>query len=211
MGKASQGVFGGWTNKVGNVVGRFRGGVNIYSIYQPNVSNPKTTAQKQGRRIFTMCTQFLSKVGQIASIGFKNQKSGNYWMGEGIKANYGDAVTGSWPSYVLNFAKLLVSKGNLDNPYAPSCSAQGTDLTFSWTDNSGIGNALDTDLIGIAVYNKDKNEAVCDSASAPRSARTGSFSTPSAWTGDKVEVYLMAHRADDSMVSTSLFLGEFTL
>lgn len=211
MGKASQGVFGGWTNKVGNVVGRFRGGVNIYSIYQPNVSNPKTTAQQQGRRIFTMCTQFLSKVGQIASIGFKNQKNGNYWMGEGIKANYDDAVTGTWPSYNLNFSKLSVSKGNLSNPYAPSCTVQGQDLNFSWTDNSGIGNALDTDLVGIAVYNDTKNDAVCDSASAPRSARQASFTVPSTWTGDKVEVYLMVHRADDSMVSDSLFLGEFTL
>lgn len=211
MGKASQGVFGGWTHKVGNVVGRFRGGVNIYSIYQPNVSNPKTTAQQQGRRKFTMCTQFLSKVGQIASIGFKNQKDGNYWMGEGIKANYDDCVTGSWPSYTLNFSKLVVSNGSLSNPYAPSVTAQGLDLTFGWSDNSGIGNALDTDLVGIAVYNSTKEDAVCDSASAPRSARQASFSCPSTWAGDKVQVYLMIHRADDSLVSVSLYLGELTL
>ena len=46
MGKANQGVFGAWTKRVGNVVGRVIQGVNVYSIYQPNVSNPRTELQQ---------------------------------------------------------------------------------------------------------------------------------------------------------------------
>lgn len=211
MGKSSQGVFGGWTNKVGNVVGRMRGGVNIYSIYQPNVSNPKTTAQEQGRRKFKMCSQFLSAMAGIAKIGFKAYSQGGYWMGVGVAHNYDDVATGSWPSYTYNFSKLVVSKGMLANGYGTSCSAQGSDLNLSWTDNSGIGNALDTDLLAIGVYNEDKNVAELDSASAPRSARQASFSTPSSWTGDKVHVYAFMHRADDSLSAETLYLGQFTL
>lgn len=211
MGKSSQGVFGGWTNKVGNVVGRMRGGVNIYSIYQPNVSNPKTTIQLQVRRKFSMCSKFLSAMSGIAKIGFKAYSQGGYWMGVGVAHNYDDCVTGTWPSYVYNFSNLVVSKGVLAQVYNPSASAQGLDLNLTWTDNSGIGNALDTDGVAVGIYNETKNEAAVDSLSAARSARQASFSCPSTWTGDKVHVYMFMHRQDDSISSDTLYLGNFTL
>lgn len=211
MGKIRSLIY--FDGKVGNTVGRKgRGGSYILSQYQPTVKNPQTTIQMQTRKKFTMLSKLGSKIDGLIMKTFKAAAvDGMTPYNAFMKHNWDDCVTGTWPAYVLNFPKLIVSKGLLANPYAPSCSAQGLDLSLSWSDNSGIGNAKDTDLIAVVVYNSDKDECAVDEASAPRSARQSTFTCPSPWTGDKIEVYLCTITAKGDLSSTSLFLGEFTL
>ncbi|MBP5516218.1 MAG: hypothetical protein J6X86_04620 [Bacteroidales bacterium] len=211
MAKFRQGILGGFSGKVGPIVGYTWKGKNCMRTLPLSFNDAKTTVQLQNRRKFTLLTKFLSSSYEAVAIGFKDQAVGMTEINAAVKSNFDDCVTGTWPSYTLNYSKLMVSKGSLANPYSPSVTAQGCDLNFSWTDNSGIGNAKDTDLVMIVVYNDTKNEAAIDTASAPRSARQASFSLPSSWTGDTVEVYLATHRADGSESSNSLYLGSFTI
>lgn len=52
MGKFNQGILGGFTGKVGNVVGYRSRGEWLYRQYQKNVANPKSPKQKVNRFIF---------------------------------------------------------------------------------------------------------------------------------------------------------------
>ena len=108
-------------------------------------------------------------------------------------------------------SKIIVSKGALDNPYNVSAQVQGTDLSFSWTDNSGIGNALETDKVMFLAYNTVKKQAVVVTDAADRSTRQASYSLPTAWVSDSIEVYLAVRRAEGDDTSTSLYLGSFNL
>lgn len=62
MGKFNQGILGGFTGKVGNVVGARSRGQWIYRAYQGVVKNPKTIAQTKQRDQFRIFTQEIAKV-----------------------------------------------------------------------------------------------------------------------------------------------------
>ena len=215
MGKCNQGVFGNWTKRVGNVVGRVVNGRNIYSIYQPNVSNPQTETQKQTRTKFSLLTKLGSVIGGFLAIGLMKNKGDGTWLSRFISINFKNGVTGTWPSYELNFPKLILSQGNVDLPYNTAAQLQGSDVNITWTDNSGIGNAKDSDKAMFLIYNKDKNASIADDGAADRSTRQVSYSLPASWNGDTVYVYFAMKRVDrgeaERTVSASMFLGQFTV
>lgn len=62
MGKFNQGILGGFTGKVGGVVGARSRGQWIYRAYQGVVKNPKTIAQTRQREQFRIFSQEIAKV-----------------------------------------------------------------------------------------------------------------------------------------------------
>lgn len=62
MGKFNQGILGGFTGKVGGVVGARSRGQWIYRAYQGVVKNPKTIAQTKQREQFRIFTQEIAKI-----------------------------------------------------------------------------------------------------------------------------------------------------
>lgn len=211
MGKCYQGVFGNWQKKVGNVVGRIVNGVNVYSVYQPNVSNPNTLPQQTTRTKFTLLTKFFSTIDSVCAIGFKQNKKNGTWLSRAMKVNFADGTTGTMPNLSLNFSKIIVSEGSIDLPYNVAAQMQGTDFSISWTDNSGIGNALETDKIMFVLYNKDKKQSIVVTDAADRSTRQATYSVPAAWAGDTAEGYLAVRRAEGDDCSMSTYLGSFNM
>lgn len=216
-----QGSFN-FTQKFGNAVGRKgRGGSWIASLYQKKIKNPNTVLQQQTRAKFKLLVSFASVTGNFTRIGMKNAgNQGETWLNAFTRLNFADGITGTFPAYALNFSKLLVSKGSLDNPYNTTAQVQGTDLSFSWTDNSGIGNALETDKAMFIAYNSVKKQAIVVTDAADRSTRQASYSLPTAWVSDSIEVYFCMRRAGNAQglsapnkddCSSSLYLGSFNL
>lgn len=62
MGKFNQGILGGFTGKVGGVVGSRSRGQWIYRAYQGVVKNPKTIAQTNQREQFKIFSQEVNKL-----------------------------------------------------------------------------------------------------------------------------------------------------
>lgn len=62
MGKFNQGILGGFTGKVGGVVGARSRGQWIYRAYQGVVKNPKTIAQTMQREQFRIFSQEIARI-----------------------------------------------------------------------------------------------------------------------------------------------------
>ena len=130
----------------------------------------------------------------------------------GITDPFGSLNTG----FEMDFSKVVIANGALDLPFNPSASAEGTTLTFTWADNSGIGTAKASDNIYAAIYNKEQ-EQVIYSLVAARSARTGTVTIPTLWSGDSIDVwiYVRAEAARNESkkysVSSSEYIGSFVL
>ena len=124
-----------------------------------------------------------------------------------------NAVTGSYPNYALDYTEVMVSKGGLTQVTgaAVNWTAAQSKLTFNWTDNSGVGNALATDKAMPFIYNKTKNETIYNTAGATRTTHTMDVTVPNNWAGDKVEVYLGMVSEDGALVADSIYFGELTL
>lgn len=70
MGKFNQGILGGFTGKVGGVVGARSRGEWIYRAYQGIVKNPKTAAQTKQREQFKIFSQEVTKVCKADTFKF---------------------------------------------------------------------------------------------------------------------------------------------
>lgn len=198
MGKQVGGLFANWYGKVGNVVGRIRQNRTIVSIYQPNVANPRSDAQVDQRSKFSLLAAALSHCSGFLKYGFHDldgYKTGNYYSAAiGYNMKLDGVFTGVAPDYELDYGKIVMSQGNVDLPYSPSASAEGATVTFTWSDNSGMGNALASDKIAVLAYNPTKGQSVYNPELADRSERNGTLALPTAWVGDTVMVYLAVFR-----------------
>ena len=72
MGTLKNGFFGGFTGKVGNLVGSSCRGVEYVKSRPTKMTNPRTKKQTKQRSKFTLSQNFLRSIVPIIRIGFKD-------------------------------------------------------------------------------------------------------------------------------------------
>lgn len=212
MGKSYQGVHGNYFGKVGNVVARAFKGRTLLSIYQPNVSNPKTTKQTNQRLKFALAVDFAARCSGWAGIMMKNDTTYGSGYTALVKSIFdSQAIIGTSPNYELQFGLIEVSKGSVPLPTSPSAVVDSQTLNVVWTSNVDGVKALETDKSCVLVYNASKKACLYQVNIAARSAGLATLTLPSAWSGDSVEVWLAMRRDDGSAESNSAYLGNIPI
>lgn len=212
MGKISQGVLGGFSGKVGNVVGGTWKGIDYMRIKPANVTNPRTEGQVDQRSKFSTVLRFLQPMTDFLRVGYKLYANKMTQFNAAMSYNLNNAITGAYPNFMVDYASALVTRGNLTgaaNGAASSPSAASVEV--AWTDNSGSGSAQATDKALIVLLNTTRQEAVFTTAGPARSAGTETISVPSEYTGEDVEVFLGFISEDGSKVANSSYLGSVTV
>ena len=213
MGTIKQGILGGFSGKVGTVIGSSWKGISYMRGQAQHVKNPRSAGQLNQRSKFSLALSFLQPVVPYIRIGYKSQAAKQTEFNAAMSYTIKNAITGSYPSYALDFTKIVVSKGGLTQVTGATASwnNNSNEVKIDWTDNSGVGNALATDKAMPFIYNKAKGETIYDTAGATRATHTQSLTVPNDWEGDKVEVYLGMVSEDGKEVADSIYLGEVTL
>ena len=211
MGKINKGILGGFTGKVGSVVGAFWKGIAYMRSLAGSTHNPKSAKQTSQRLKFAMMSTFLSRILGFINVGFHDQAKGMTESDAAFKFNFHNAIGGTFPDFELLYNKFLVSKGNLDLPYSPSALIDSQTVNVSWTDNSGISKALATDQAMILVYNSAKGQAVYNLNAGNRQERQASLALPTAWNGDSVDIWMAMRQADSTLTSDSAYLGNYSI
>lgn len=213
MGTIKQGILGGFSGKVGTVIGSSWKGISYMRGQAQHVKNPRSAGQVNQRTKFALVLSFLQPVVPYIRVGYKSQAAKQTEFNAAFSYTIKNAVTGSYPSYALDFTKIVVSKGGLTQVTGATATWDNNrnEVKIDWTDNSGVGNALATDKAMPFIYNKAKGETIYDTAGATRATHTQSLTVPNDWEGDKVEVYLGMVSDDGKEVADSIYLGEITL
>ncbi len=76
MGTIKQGVLGGFSGKVGTVIGSFWKGKSVMRSIAPHIANPKSDGQQVQRQKFAVVIKFIQSMVQFLRIGFKNYAIG---------------------------------------------------------------------------------------------------------------------------------------
>lgn len=212
MGKNYQGINGNFSGKIGPTVGRVKNGRTITAIYQPVIANPKTTKQTNNRVWFSLVVNRMRPFIGWAQTMCKNEyQYGTAWSNL-LKLVFGsNAKMGTAPNYEIGWNKVRLSKGGVVLPYSPSAVVDSQSLNVSWTDNTGEGGALASDVACIIVYNSAKNMAVFTVNGGSRDSRQGTLTLPTAWSGDSVDVWMAFRREDNTEQSESVYLGNFSI
>ncbi len=211
MGKIKQGILGGFSGKVGPVIGTSWKGKAIIKARPLSHNDRNSVAQQEQRAKFSLVSKFLACVNGFIAFGFAKKAVGITAPNAAMAANLESAVTGDFPNYSLAMNKVLVSDGKIDLPYNPGATVDSGTLTFTWADNTGRGDALADDQVMVLVYNPTVEQSVYTTALAARSTRTADLVCPTAWSGNQVHVYFAMRREKTGDTSVSTYIGDFTL
>ena len=214
------GILGGFSGKVGSVVG---GKWKTTNYMRGHVipANPKSDGQKAQRgamsQMVLISQQILSVIIQTYWNPFQSTMSGyNAFVKENIArlAAFtfdvnGDPVAGS--GYLDE--TLVLSKGSLNG--VPSITAVYTtltgDLTVTWADNSGEGNALATDAFIISVFHEDGTLLGTQESTvtpATRTDGTDSLTIATGKTATELYAFITFHRGTGASLLVSNSVGD---
>jgi len=208
MGKINSGILGGFSGKVGTVVGAFWKGIATMRSLASSVSNPNTPAQLEQRAKFSAIVKFLKPLTSFLRIGFKNAAIKMSAFNAAMSYNYSHAITGTYPVFDIDYTKVLVSQGNFPgalNPVGEAGIAGAVD--FTWDDNTWEAEATAEDLSVLVVYNPTKDAAVSVIGAITRAIGAQTITLPNSYTGDEVQCYIAFTNAKGSVISNSQFVG----
>ena len=211
MGRIKKGILGGFSGKVGTVVGGTWNTISYMRSLPQKVKNPRTLGQRSQRSKFSLALKFLQPMTAFLRTGWKLYAQKQSPFNAAMSYTLSNAVTGIYPDYAIDAGKVLVSRGTLAPAANAKLTATGYSLKFSWDDNSGTGSAKQTDKALVAILNPTKGEAITNDAGAERTTGTQTVVLPAEWSGDNVETYLGFISEDGKEVANSIYLGTVTV
>jgi hypothetical protein len=173
-----------------------------------SVGNPRTEKQQSQRSKFALTLSFLQAITPYVREGYRNYADRCTAFNAAMSYLLKNAVTGSGPDISIDYAKVMVARGSLTPVFVAEAASEGGKVTFTWTDNSGTGDAQPTDVAMPLVYNKDKRVSVYDMQAATREDGTAELTLPEGWDGDALAIYLAFRSADGRYQSNSLCLSD---
>jgi len=214
MGTIKKGILGGFSGKVGTVVGASWKGIAYMRSLPQKVRNPRTVGQRSQRSKFSLALALLQPMTAFLRVGWKLYTHRQSAINAAMSYTLANAITGTYPNYEIDASKVLVSRGALTPAEVTAEHEQaGTNsyINFKWTDNSGTGSAKATDLALIAAIARGSSEMVItEIAQTPRTVEEHTISIPEQWQGNEYDVFFGWVSEDGKEVSNSAYLGLIT-
>lgn len=210
MGTINKGILGGFSGTVGSVVGGSWKGIE-YMRSKTNRRNFDPTEKQLAQQLkFALIMRFLQPMAGLLNISFRDFAIQMTGINNAFGYNIRNAITGAYPTFAIDYSLALVSRGDLPNALGPAVtSGAGSILTYSWTDNSGVGIAKATDQAILVAYCPTLKQAIYTLAGANRSALTGALNVLP-FSGLAVETWI-GFISDSGHVANSVFTGEVTV
>lgn len=206
MGKIKQGILGGFSGKVANVVGSSWKGIAVMKSLPLSVANPKTAAQilqrERFKNLVILAASILTSVVKPLWDRFAQKMSG---FNDFVKSNFENFVGETSEIY---FPGIEISKGKM--LAAASFTGVWTDATtlkLTWTSNSADPYALATDIPYIVFIEETSDIAdAVPVGEATRATGTLTFVEPAfASSTLNTHAYIAFKRADGTIVSDTKY------
>lgn len=207
MGSLNHGVFGGFSGKVGNVVGSSWKDIQYIRSRPAKYNDAKTKSQVKQRGRFTLAMGSLRTFTPFLRVGFQSQASGRMTaFNAAMSYNMKNAVKGEKENVALDYVSVRVARGDLEGATGIRAEVVDGALHVNW-DSTASGNARPDDVAMVLAYNPAKELSVYDLNGGKRAASTAVLPLPSDWEGDALHAYLVFKSADGADVSESVYLG----
>ena len=208
MGTINKGILGGFSGKVGTVVGGTWKGISYMRSRSGKRTGQATDLQLEQQSKFRLTIQFLRQFTALLNITFKDFANGITGPNAALAYNIRNGISGTYPNFSINYSMVLLSRGTLANAIAPTATA-GTagKVNFAWTDNTGNGFAKSNDKAILIVYCPDLDQTISTLSGANRNM-SGDTLEVTNFSGKTVQTWVAFISADGKNVSDSLFTGQ---
>lgn len=208
MATNEQGILGGFSGKVGTVIGGNWNGIDFMRGIPAQIANPRTAAQQDQRARMATIIQFLSPLKSFLRTGFKKQAIKMSAFNAATSYNLTHAITGTFPDYAVDFSKLRVSQGKLPGALNPSVNCPAScQVQFTWEDNSSNPGAMGDDRAVLLVFHPEKELVEYTFAGSFRAQGSQTISLPENFSGKEVQCFIAFQNASQSVISDSRWAG----
>lgn len=207
MGVIKRGILGGFSGKVGSIVGSSWKGIAVIKSLPLSVANPRTAAQTANRTAFKATGEFAASIlGQwIKPLWdrFASQMSGyNAFMKVNVK-KYSASSSAPYAGFIMANGKMEATDITVSDPTAGSDS-----LTVSWADKVGKGLQLPNDQIFVLGFDGTTGKNVVVNSEKTRADGLVTLIFPNEFvSGEHINVNLVARREDGTLVSEQSAFG----
>lgn len=205
----NEGINGGFTGKVGSVIGyRLNGKWVIKGLPKKSKQNKiGTTEQKRNRAKFTVMQQFLSVMLPYIRVGFNLESKLRNISAHNAAKSY-NLIHAFTEKGELDYTKTVLTKGNLPGAEAALVKRVENGLQFSWIFPKPGNSILADDQVMLMAYNAESNQMVCVYSGARRKSDTEVLEMGDP-TGLAYHTWISFVSDDRMAISTSQYLGTF--
>jgi len=206
MAVIKQGILGGFSGSVANVVGSSWKGIAVIKSKPLSVANPQTAAQTTNRTQFSQVVLFATAI-LVATIKPLLDRIAVKMSGYNFFVQLNKSLFDS--DGLVTPEDLVISQGTVGSvvDMDATTNAGADTVTVTWTDNTGVGDSLATDVFYGVIYNETKNEALSIASGIARSVGSKVQATPVAWDdADVKHVYGAFRKADGSRASNTSYV-----
>ena len=218
MGRMKNGLHGAVSGKIGGTVYYVRLGQQVSRALPHAINKPKTKNQLIAQARFAVVNEFITTVNHFTNVGFKpksRKTPGRTANNEAMSANLKRVVTGEYPDFSIDYAKIVLSEGKLPLPEEVNVVFENGSLKYTWQNQPWIVYPDTQDQCMLLAYFPESDRAAYTVSSNRRSEQQDSLHLhlnpqnmpPETYT----EVYIAFVSDDRENVSDSLYLGRIEL
>ncbi|TKC03715.1 DUF6266 family protein [Pedobacter frigoris] len=208
MGIIKKGIMGGFSGKVGPVVGASWRGIDYIRAMPRKSEKPSSSKQLMQQGKMKLLRGFLLGVAEIIEDCFQNfeQKTP---MNAALSYNLYHTTEGATPEeMVISFPNLIYSKGDLLACWSLKvvCTASLT-IDFSWENSAFNPMCAGTDRAIVVVYDPVSKQFFRAVDAGVRQESSVKVIVPEDFKGHAVHCYISFYSEEKSIASTNQYLG----
>jgi hypothetical protein len=201
------GPLDGFNGKLGPIIGcKWKDQYVIKAKPRKRKDNPNQSQIEQ-RAKFAVIIAFLKRFAGVLRETIRDASMSG--SNSALATIMDTAVTGTYPSFDLDYPKVILAKGSLigvDDAIATAVNPG--EIVFTWTNNTAR-DASATDKALIMCYCPELKRAAYEYDAAERSTSTATLSVPTAFSGKTVHTWMTF--TSDKGVSDSAYSGSVTI
>ena len=211
MGTINKGILGGFSGKVGNIVGGRWKGIDYMRSLGSRRNTAPTDKQKEQQLKFGLMSRFQQPLANLLATSFRSYAIKMTGSNNAMSYNLKNAVIGIYPDFSIDYSKVLISKGRMPNALNPIAeSLNPGEVNFSWLNNGGVGKALDSDRSILVAYCPALQQCVYTDFGPDRSTEVAVLDLTS-FSGLEIQTWIGFISENERQVATSIFTGALTV
>lgn len=212
MGTYNNGVLGGFSGKVGPVIGSNWRGKNIIRSVPSKSRKTASAAQQLQRDKFKFVLQFLTPLKPLLSETFGANAGNKTPFNNAMSYHLKEAVSHTGLNFEIDYSKVLIGMGGLCGIANPEVHGAGTTaLSLTWDANSQQGLAYPDDALLVVAYAPSLNEFDFFIAYSLRKTGACALHFSEAFYGEPVHLWATFTNSGLALTATSRYLGSFVV
>lgn len=213
MGTIRKGANGGFSGKAGSVIGASWKSIDYIRGLSKKSNKPATEEQLIQQARFYTIAKFIMPIAPFVQVGFSQINADTMTpTNVALQANIKTAVVGTYPNFVLDYAKIRISQGSLQSGGSVKAEVASGMLMVSWTSNIiAIQNGNLDDVVHILLFHPELDEFMTAPEPPTRGMGTVDIELPEHFLGSKGQLWLFFADRKGKRISRTHYLGELDL